>query len=114
MQRPFCSNEPHLQRQDIKVVVDNLYKITEQVVRECDVMYYVSEAITILEDLGNLVHRLEEENASLKQELKDINKAIDDPAADLTMTASECILKLKKENIKLKQEILQLEAIIDD
>ena len=143
MQGLFGSNESHLQRQDVKEVIDRLHALDDLTAYS---KFAVREALTILEELGNLVDKLQysldtsnnkiedlesliltntksfakaysdlqEENASLKQELKDINKVIDDPAVDLTMTASECILKLKKENIKLKQEILQLEAIIDD
>ena len=100
-----------MNRQDIKTMLDRLeqVEIQDEYDRCC-----IESAYHMLIDLGNRIAHLEADKASLKQELKNINKAIDDPALDLTMTTSECILKIRKENIKLKQDILHLEAMIED
>lgn len=82
-----------MQRQDIKTMIDILTHLEVYPTDE----YIVDSAITMLEELGNLVHKLKLENARLKKELKDINAAIDDPAVDLIITASEAILNMKKE-----------------
>lgn len=49
------------------------------------------------EFMGTELEALRAENKVLKQELKEINAAIDDPAVDLTLTAVECIQKIKQQ-----------------
>ena len=48
------------------------------------------------------MEQLESENAALKEELKAINAALDDPRTDLTMTACQVIAALKEQVAQLQ------------
>lgn len=62
-----------MQRQDIKTMIDRLDTIsTGDDIED----HIINSAIIMLEDLGNLVNKLQLENANLKQELALINKFV--------------------------------------
>lgn len=51
------------------------------------------------------ISNLEAENAALKEELKAINAALDDPRTDLTMTACQVIAALKEQVAQLERDV---------
>lgn len=74
IQGSFGSNDLHLQRADIKLMIDRLTAL--------DTDYFdepvIEAAISMLEDLGNLVNKLQTENAKLKQDILQLEAMIDD------------------------------------
>lgn len=64
-----------MQRQDIKTMIDRLDQL--ELKDEFD-QCCVDSAIDFLEDLGNLVHNLQQENAKLKQDILQLEAIIDD------------------------------------
>lgn len=89
-----------MQRQDIKTMIDRLdqLELKDEFYQCC-----IDSAIDFLEELGNLVSKLQEE----KKTQREYFQVVFDDGANR-------IKKLMEENTKLKQEILQLEAMIDD
>lgn len=64
-----------MQRQDIKTMIDRLDQLGDTDDPE---QCIISSAIHMLEELGNLVHDLRLDNASLKQEILHLEAMIDD------------------------------------
>ena len=63
-----------IQRQDIKTMIDVLTNLEVYPTDE----YLVDSAITMLEELGNLVNKLQLENTKLKQTVSQLEAMIDD------------------------------------
>lgn len=103
-----------MQRQDIKTMIDRLdqLELKDEFDQSC-----ITAVISMLEDLGNLVHELQTTNTALQTELE---AAIDNSLVNkayyksVVEDGTVIIKALKAENAKLKQDILQLEAMIDD
>lgn len=103
-----------MQRQDIKTNIDRLdqLELKDEFDQSC-----ITAVISMLEDLGNLVHELQTTNMALQTELE---AAIDNSLVSkayyksVVEDGTVIIKALKVENAKLKQDILHLEAMIDD
>lgn len=67
-----------IERQDIKTMIDSLETIGVGDRVDYDIYAIINSTITMLEDLGNLVHYLQQENAKLKQDVLQLEAMIDD------------------------------------
>lgn len=65
-----------IERQDIKTMSDKLTSISYRI--EYEEHEIVESAISMLEDLGNMVHNLQQENAKLKQGVLQLEAMIED------------------------------------
>lgn len=64
-----------MQRQDIKTMIDRLEQL--ELKDKCD-QCLVDSTITMLEELGNLLHKLQIENTKLKQDILQLEAMIED------------------------------------
>lgn len=67
-----------IERQDIKTMIDMLDSIYIYEADEENIYSVIQSAISMFEDLGNLVHDLRLDNESLKQEILQLEAMIDD------------------------------------
>ena len=63
-----------IEQQDIKTMIDRLEDEMSYSNNPCT----IESAISMLEELGNLVHDLQQENAKLKQDVLQLEAMIDD------------------------------------
>ena len=99
--------EDKMNRQDIKTIIGRLAQL--ELKDEFD-QCCIYSAIDFLEELGNLVHSLEEQNKTQKEYFK----TVFDDCANRIKKLTEENTKLKQDVLQLKHEIIHLEAIIDD